>query len=497
MTREMADILTAGLGIAEIAAYSLAGLGVLRHWGFTLAEAAAGAALLPAMLVSFLLQAAHLSGFAILVPVMRLSVLAMALGVIWRYRQSLHAVGRSLGLFSRDHPLAVGVLGMSLVSLVVTAVMIGWYGGDFTGPYPWAPLASPDRRTLLMQTMRGGSYFPGAVLLPWTAYLAVCLATYALARRYAWPPTAITVTLLVASMPRLVFLSVSCCLEVVLTAAALLSILLLYRAVERPEIRNLLLFFVVLAFGISGDGMGLVFPLVGLGLAVTILYRRHGGRIWWDLLRSAPLSAVTAGVVAFVYAYGGYGHGRFLMATFPAAAWSYNADGLMGATANFFRYGLQIIDLTPPVDFALLHIAGLNWFGARLWIHEHLVAAVFQSKGLASAFVPNVPGDMELAWFGPFAGLLFPAALGWALMRGPRRLKSLALALMVYFFLAVLIPAWMPGNVRYFTLFFVCAGFTAAFLLPPWRMTRRRLYFFQVSALALMVYAVGRVFHSL
>ena len=101
--------------------------------------------------------------------------------------------------------------------------------------------------------------------------------------------------------------------------------------------------------------------------------------------------------------------------------------------------------------------------------------------------------DRTLAWFGPFAGLLVLPAVGWALRRGPRRLKSLALCLTAYGGLVALIPAWAPGNVRHFTLFFVCAGFTTAFLLPPWRMTRRRRRVLQVSATALMAYAVGVV----
>ena len=88
-------------------------------------------------------------------------------------------------------------------------------------------------------------------------------------------------------------------------------------------------------------------------------------------------------------------------------------------------------------------------------------------------------------------------ALGWALARGSRRLKALALALGAYFLLVALIPAWMPSNVRYFTVFFVCGGCTLAFLLPPWRMTRGRRRFLQVTAIALLAYAVGTIFTSL
>ena len=51
----------------------------------------------------------------------------------------------------------------------------------------------------------------------------------------------------------------------------------------------------------------------------------------------------------------------------------------------------------------------------------------------------------------------------------------------------------MPGNVRYFSVFFVCGGCTVAFLLPPWRMTRRRRLLLQLAAIALLGHAIQSV----
>jgi hypothetical protein len=50
-------------------------------------------------------------------------------------------------------------------------------------------------------------------------------------------------------------------------------------------------------------------------------------------------------------------------------------------------------------------------------------------------------------------------------------LKALATALLGYFYLVALIPAWMPGNARYFSVFFACGGCCAAYFLPPWRLS--------------------------
>ena len=289
MTNEVTGILVAGLGFTEIAVYSLAALLLLRCWGYTLAEAAAGAALMPAMLAVFLLRIAHLGGIPELAPAMRVIAMLLAAMLIGKHRGRIPAAWRALGRFGRDHPLAAAALLGALLALAVSSVSAG------------RPLMPP--RQAAATVIHPG--FPGAALMPWMAYLTICFATYALARRYAWPPTAITVTLLVASMPRLVFLSVAGAGEIIPAAAALVFILLLYRAVERPDIKDMLLLTVVLVFSMSAGRMGLVFTLLGMGLAVVVLHRRHGGRTWWELARSAPLSVATAGLVVYIFAQGG------------------------------------------------------------------------------------------------------------------------------------------------------------------------------------------------
>ncbi len=504
MANQMTDILLTGAGGVETALYFLGLLGVLRRRGCTLAEAGACAALVPVMLVSFVLQIDVMTGFPAFSGFMRLTLLATAVVLAWRHRGDLYGDGKALVRFTRNHPLAVAGLLGGLGALAVAAALSG---GDmrtlnqtgFLGPGLYShAMPGPLNAAILMRTSADGFYLPGVGLSAWWAYLSICLATYALARRYAWPPTAITVTLLVASMPRLVFLSVTGAQEIVPAAAALLFILVLYRTVERPGVRDFLLLPVVLAFSIAGDRMYLLFPAIGLALALVVLSRRHGGRFWWDLLRQTPLSMAAVVPPLFIFSQGwlfvrnglaaqhwaGYGQG---------VVWAYNPDGLSGWAANLLRYGLQIVDLTPPLEEVLEKFVGFNWWAIRMWLHDRWLAQVFNHDGLVSATTFAVTPDGGPAWFGPLAGLLVLPALVWALLRGPRRLKTIALALLAYFFLVALIPAWMPGNVRYFTTFFVCAGFTTAFLLPPWRMTRHRRRFLQLGAMVLMVYAVGTI----
>ena len=99
--------------------------------------------------------------------------------------------------------------------------------------------------------------------------------------------------------------------------------------------------------------------------------------------------------------------------------------------------------------------------------------------------------DETFSWFGPFGVFLIVPAVAYALWRGPRRIKAVALAMVVYGYMVALVPAWSPGNARFFTTFFVCGGFCMAFFLPPWRLTTMGKHVLQVLSIGLLVYAAA------
>lgn len=508
MAGDLMGALTAFAAMAEIALFALSGLVLFRRWGFTLAEAAALAALLPAMLVSFLLQVGFLAGALDWIPWV-LAVAGVA-GLVWAFgeRRVIGRLGRQAVRFGREHPLAVGGLLLALCLLLLVSVApppappAGWDPAEWSAwslPSSGVPGAAaqqdlalaPLNALVLGRICAGRILGFAAGLFPWSAYLSICFATYALSRRYAWPPTAITVTLLVVSMPRLVFQAVSSGAEIIPAAAALLFLLLLYRSVERPDIKDLIMMLLTLAFSISGGRLCLVFAAVGLGLAAVVLFRRHGGLIWWDLVRQAPTAALAALVPLLIFSQA-WLFGRNLLAGQnwvglpPGVPWAFNGGGLTGFAGNLVRYGLQALDLTPPVESLALRLFGFDWGAGLQWVHDGLLPAALATRGVAAPFAVRGTPWVELAWFGPLAGFLILPALGWAFAKGARRLKALALALGAYLLLVALIAAWMPANVRYFTVFFVCAGCTVAFLLPPWRMTHRRRCLLQLAAIALL-----------
>ena len=109
-------------------------------------------------------------------------------------------------------------------------------------------------------------------------------------------------------------------------------------------------------------------------------------------------------------------------------------------------------------------------------------------KGAAAPFILSWTVGTKTEWFGPAGFFLILPALVYALWRGTRRLKTTALAMMVYWALVALIVAWQPSNVGLMTPLFAASGFFMAFLLPPWRIGRKGLLLLQLAGVMMVVY---------
>ena len=326
------------------------------------------------------------------------------------------------------------------------------------------------------------------------AYLSIGFSTYSLSRRYAWPPAAFTVTMIVMGMPRLVYLATTPGYRIIPAAAGLFCLLAIYRVVERPNILDLLLLLTAMLFLVAGTAMERAFGLVLVPLTAALLFRRHGTTIWWRLLARHRWSVAAAALPVLVlsqfwillYDRSHYGVWFGYDAGVPALM---NRDGILGTAANLFRYLLQSADFTQPVDRFLEWSLGLSLSGIAGWVHTRLLVPIFQGAGAAEPFTLIWLPDERTSWFGPFGFFLVVPSLLYCLVRAPRRLKTVALALIAYFFLICLIPAWTPENVSYFTILFCCSGMCMAFFLPPWRISRRGRGLLQASAALLLLYA--------
>jgi len=513
MTANIVNIIITLATIGEIGVLCTAGFILFRKWGATFAEGAAYALITTMMLLAFIMQLAFLIGLPDLSIFAEIVTCALGITVIYRSLHYLRQARQILLTFLSEYPLltaALVIVGTFLIYLAVllpsenvqyqalSQVQAFHQQGSFfatelsaqTG-HPLRPVNLSSLSLFLLQR----NAFYGLGIFSLMAWVAIAFATYALARRYAWPPTAFTVTLVTISFPRLVHLAVTGSEEIMAAAVAVFCLLAIYRVVEQPDSKDLLLFILGLFFGISGLDLGFLFPIILTLLACVLLFRRHGALAWWKLIigcRWYTLVIVILPLIIFsqcwLFGYNQWVHGQWLEFA-GEDIFTLNADGITGALANMMRYLMESAHFTHPAEQLCRYVFGCSPSDSLMGFYQFVIKPYFGNQGAASAFSLAWTPDIRLSWFGPFGFLLVMPALFYALIRGPRRLKAIAIALIGYFYIIALIPAWRPENVRFFTLLFACSGYFSAFFLPPWRLTRARQRILQIAGLLLLGYA--------
>ena len=515
MTLQLPATVPAIVSAIEIALFFTAGFALYRSRGYTFPEAVSVGLITVMMALSLLFQTAFLIGAIWLAPVCEVMLGLMAMWVVWHHRSTVAEIAAGGRRFFADHSIARIGLCVVAAYLFVQALLIGpgithWadmsdvimfqrQGGFFTaadaGPAwlaerPGAPLNALILPHMLLRFNTDA----GVGLFGFMAWLSIGFATYSLARRYAWPPTAFTVVMVVMSFPRLVLLATTPGSEILPAAVALFCLLALYRLGEEPNITDMCLLTVGMLFCISGRMLSLTFPIVLMALTAVLLFRRHGIGVWGQLISDHRWGVLATVYPALIFSQLWlFGHhlihrGTWTDAPLPTE-FAPNTDALFGAGANLFRYGLEMIHLTLPVDDVSRWMFGFSPSRFLEGVHTLFVTPLFGASGTNAEFRVLWFPDEVLSWFGPYGALLTVPALLYALLRGPRRLKAIAIALTVYVYILCLVPAWLPGNARFFTTFFVCSGFCIAFFLPPWRLTSAAKRTLQVVSILLLVYA--------
>jgi hypothetical protein len=487
---------------AETAVFLLAGFAWFLSRGYTLAEAGAGAVLTVFMALSLIHQISLFTGS--LLPGLILEPVALAtilFGGIRRLPNLFRRLKSGAGLVGRE-TFSGGAIAAAC-TVMVGMVVLGWLKADpLPAGYPWhglgsggfGPLAGSDpipplnAAGLFFHTARFG-LDPGACGFGLLAYMAVGLCTYALARRYAWPPMALTVTLLVLSMPRLVSLGRRPSAELVSTAAVAVALVLVYRLVEQHRPGDLRFFLLCILFSIYDNVLSIALVPVMALLLMVVMIRRHGWLMWRELMTASPLSGAlalfTALGLAQIPAFAlnlSHAHPLFGMSVV------FDNDGIIGAAANLVRYLFISVDPTETVQRMMVWLLGLDLNHLLMVVYNALVLPVFGHAGADAPFAPVFSGGGHMG-FGPFALLLVLPAMIHALMRGPRRLKALSVAWMGYLYLAALVVAWQPGSLSVLTPLYAANGFVVAFSLPPWRLRRRGMRILQGAFVLLMAWS--------
>lgn len=501
-----ADPMFVFLPLSEITLFVIAMFVCFRHWGNTVAEAGAYAVVVSFMLLSFCFQVA----FILEAPSVSFFLEgALSLGcfiALFRCRFYFFSACRSFTTFVKTYPIGCSGLLAAFIYLGCQAILLP------PDPHTWEDLSFlnlvANMGTLFPDVPPGasGAVYPmnlailphlflryhtdvGISVIGFLAYISIGCSTYALARRYSWPPTAFTVTVLVITMPRFVYLATTPDEEILRCAVSVFCLLAMNRSIEQPNIRDFILLVLAVLFCFSGNAVSSAFPLILMALACILLIRRHGTQTWKALILSHRYACLGAILPAFIFSQcvlitenmAKYGQWIGSSPDFSA-----NNDGLQGALGNCFRYFIQSAHVTFPLDTIFNWATGLSFSTFFQHIHDQFVLPVFDRLGTASAFSVDWTPSVFVAWFGPFGFLLLIPSLVTALVRGHRRIKAIAIALCGYFYVFTLIAAWRPENVRYLSVIFACAGFSVALLLPPWRLPRTGKRVLQVAGILIL-----------
>ncbi len=488
----------ASMGLAlETGIFVLAGWAWFRSQGYTCAEAGAAAIVSVFMALSLIQQVCLFIGSAW--PAWILETLALPAGLAWAVhrRAQLQQELTTLRQLVRQAPFAAVTVAAAW-SVMAARVVATWHSAGPTA----AAVPLPETLTLAavgpVAPLNAAALFsrpalfglgPDGCGFGLLAYAAVGFSTYALARRYAWPPMALTVTIMVLSMPRLVYLAQRPSAELVLTAAIALALVLIYRLVEQHRGRDLRLCLLAILFCIDANPISIALAAVMALLLAVVVVRRHGWLLCWEMIAAKPLvglltvlpAAMLAQIPVFVVNRV-YGHA---LPGVPAVA-----DGLRGAAANLIRFLLASLDPTAPLQHLLVWMVELDLNRLIMAVYHALMLLLSGPAGTQAPFDPTLTGSGP-AGFGPLAPLLVLAAMVQALVRGPRRLKAVSVAWAGYLYLAALVVAWQPDSLTALTPLYAANGFMVAYFLPPWRLRRRGMRLLQAAFALLLVWSLA------
>jgi len=503
LTNAMTNSLTGVLIFVEIFCLCVAALFWFHRNGNTFAESASYAIITVFMLLSFIHQISFITGFYIISTGMEAFFLLASLRLIFRHRSYISDIFNTLKSFGSANPVVFIFLGFCLLYMAIHALLpvpkefqdelytiaryekIGFFSLGTASEFP---AFLPVNHLILFNTFLRFDSNVGAGIFCFLAYLSIGLSTYALARRYSWHATAFTTAILVMSMPRLVVQALHPGTQIISVAVALFCILALYRCVELPNLTDLLLLIIGLFFCISENISSMIFAPILFVLSCVILFRRHGIIAWKSILGKNP-HALFAILPAIIFSQSWL----FLSNYFNKESWPgtfstipLNPDGIQGAFANFIRYMFESLNSAAPMELFSEKI--FKWSMAEnLESFFNISVRPFLGESGAIQVFHLIWRPIGMFSFGPVGFFLVLPALLYAMLKGPRRLKSVATAFLVYFYLASLIMAWAPGNAKFFEIFYICSGFSIAFFLPPWRFTKTKKHIFQAAGCFLLL----------
>lgn len=460
--------------------------------GWRVSETIATGIVLTLTTLSFLFQSAFLLRVPGLALAAECALLIWGAGILWKRRHTLLLWYEPVIALARRSPVLIAVVATCWTYLFLQVLLLPPDNWDsMTYNLARVPLFQQNKTVLLeaFTTERQAVFAVGSDILSHAflryytdygialfsllAYLAIALGTYATARKWFPCSISLTASLVVFSLPELVFQATITKNDIIAAAVAVACTLLTCRLLDSFSSVDCGILFLFAVFGVSVKTTFLAFAAPFFLICAPLLLYKHRGllpKIRWrssvtSVLWTLPPAFVLSGWWLYWHNYRVFGG---WMGSKDFVQLHTNRDGFIGGGANFIRYLFQSMDLMAPVGVACSRLLKINLPYQVQSIYEHLFGRIFGTAGTSKAYQQFFVtwGNREsVSWFGPLGWLLVLPAVCFAAVKGPKQIRGLgAIEIMCFLVLSYMI-GWMPWNNRFMSLVFGSAGLCVAFLL--------------------------------
>ncbi|VEP15880.1 conserved membrane hypothetical protein [Hyella patelloides LEGE 07179] len=449
------------------------------------------------VLISLIFQTAFLLEIPNLAILLEAILVLLTVKYLLDHRLVLIKAVKSIGKFIKAHKIIAGIVIVCWVYLFFLVAIIP--------PSNWDSMTYNLSRVFLFQqekslflenvtNIRQGMLVMGADILnhgflrlnqdygvgifSWLAYISVCLGTYGLSRNFASKKVSIATALIITSLTEFCFQATSTKNDIFTAASAIFCFIVADRLLAQPNVKNVALLLLGLAYGFSAKTTFVAFmgPF-GLGFLALALWKIGWKKLYqiiahnwlYFLILTAPILIISQSwlfmhnTVTAQDPTGG--------ATIRIVRQSNNMIyDVIGGVGNLVRYFFQSIHLF-PLDY--IARGRLNFDLAEYFtnIYNQIFQPIFRAHGMG--YVGSKPYMFQLkslphedfSWYGPFAVTIILPAIFWSLIRGNYWLKVQSLSLLGFMFIVSFKLVWTPWTNRYVVLFFAASGACVAFML--------------------------------
>lgn len=328
------------------------------------------------------------------------------------------------------------------------------------------------------------------------AYLSIVLGTYALSRKYVSQEIALTATLVILSLPELVYQATSTKNDIITIAAAIFCFLTVFHILEKFTITDVIFLILAILFGISAKTTFLAFAIPFIVFFGVLLVKKYGLKFWFKsffqswryfLVFLVPF-LILSQIWLFIYNHHYWGTWS---GTLEYATMNRQTDGLKGAIANLVRYLFNSLDLLEPSNILFRVIIASDISDLLKKIYDNFFRPILSNYGI------GVLGDFRIywtqhedfSWFGPWGFFIVIPAIFFSLLRGPKFLKTVSLTLLGYLFIIAYTLVWNRWISRYLSLFFVASGVCVAYLIKSLEMRKLSLNIIRCFSIFILLFA--------